>query len=208
MVISHTQNLIFLRVPKNASTSIAHHFIKGCDRSVDRWTQLADAGIRNNRIPQHLLHKYAYQYHSYHMTLQEILDSDLITESQAREMKKIVVIRDPLHRQLSLYFFLHHNKPKSPEHFREIFSTGKHKSDINNAITQTTYAKLHGEIAPNVDFWKFDDVNKKLSNLDTFKSEHRPKTSMPDLVESYYDEPTRQAVLDYYREDLDLYLTL
>ena len=207
MVISHTQNLIFLRVPKNASTSIAHHFIKGSDPSEDRWTELADAGIRHNRIPKQLLHKYAYQYHHTHLTLQEILDSELITESQAREMRKIVVIRDPLHRQLSLYFFLCRNRSKSPEEFRAMFSQGKCKLDTNNGITQSTYAKLHGEIAPNVDFWKFDDVNKKLSNLQTFKSGYRPK-ALSSLVMEYYDEPTRRAVLDYYREDLDLYLTL
>lgn len=211
MVISFTNNFIFLRVPKNASSSLAEYFVRNqCTRGIDKWTGVNDCGIRDHQIPKTTLAKFAHQYRSIHLTLNEILCEDIITREQARDMKKIVVIRNPLHRQLSLYFFLSRNKRQDAtvEGFRKVFAEGKHESDSNNVYTQAQYVKLGNDIAPNVEFWKYESINKKIPNLEKRKSGFRPQRDMDDIVNEYYDDATRKAVLDYYAEDMNIYKSL
>ena len=212
MVVSHSNNFIFLRVPKNASSSLAEYFVRNkCNKETDMWTMVNDCGIRENKIPKDVVRKYAHQYRHIHLTLQELVDNELITSTEANDMKKIVVIRNPLHRQLSLFFFLCRNKKRdnSVSEFRKVFSSGKHESDSNNVYTQTEYAKLDGVIADNVEFWKYEDIGKKITNqLSTFKSNTRPKKDIDELVAEYYNDATRKAVLDYYAEDMKIYESL
>lgn len=211
MVVSHSNNFIFLRVPKNASSSLAEYFVRNkCDEATDKWTSVNDCGIRENNISKDLVRKHSKHYRYIHLTLQEIVDEEVITESQAKSMNKIVVMRNPLHRQLSLFFFLCRNRKEqaSPDAFRKAFSNGRHESDTNNIFTQTEYAKLNGQLAENVEFWKYEDVNHKIGNLERRKSGFRPQKNMDDLVAEYYDEATRKAVLDYYAEDMEIYESL
>jgi len=211
MVVSYSNNFIFLRVPKNASSSLAEYFVRNkCNKETDMWTIVNDCGIRENKVPKDVVRKYAHQYRHIHLTLQELVDNALITPTEASDMTKIVVIRNPLHRQLSLFFFLCRNKKRvsSPEEFRKVFAQGKHESDKNNVFTQAEYAKLDGEIAPNVDFWKYEDVNNKIGNLEKRKSGFRPQKDIDELVAEYYDDATRLAVLNYYAEDMKIYESL
>ena len=211
MVVSYSNNFIFLRVPKNASSSLAEYFVRNkCNKETDIWTGVNDAGITHNKIPRSIMAKYSRHYRFIHLTLQELVDNSLINNEDAKTMKKIVVIRNPLHRQLSLFFFLCRNKNsnRSVQEFRHQFKNGKHESDTNNIFTQTEYAKLDGNIAPNVDFWKYEDVNNKINNLEKRKSGIRPQKNMDELVAEYYDDATRQAVLNYYAEDMKIYESL
>lgn len=212
MVVSHSNNFIFLRVPKNASSSLAEYFVRNkCNKETDMWTMVNDCGIRENKVPKDVVRKYAHQYRHIHLTLQELVDNNLITSVEASDMTKIVVMRNPLHRQLSLFFFLCRNKKtdKSVSEFRKVFAAGKHESDTNNVFTQTEYAKLDGKIAPNVEFWKYEDIGNKITDkLSTFKSNTRPKKDIDELVAEYYDDATRKAVLDYYAEDMKIYESL
>lgn len=211
MIVSYSKNFIFLRIPKNASSALAKYFVDRCDKSVDKWTILHFSGIRENKIPKDLVRKYAFQYRHVHLTLQEILDEKIITQSEAESMKKIAVIRNPLHRQLSLYFFLVKNKGKtaaSPEQFREWFKNGYHYSDVNNRPTQSDYVKLDNMIAPNVEFWKYEDIQDHIpAQLEYINSGFRPQ-NIENLVAEYYDKNTQKAVEKYYAEDIQLYSKL
>ena len=212
MVVSYSNNFIFLRVPKNASSSLAEYFVRNkCNKDTDMWTSVNDCGIKQNKIPQDIITKYAYHYRHIHLTLQELVDNALITHTEATEMKKIVVMRNPLHRQLSLFFFLCRNQKRAstPEQFRKAFASGKHESDSNNVYTQTEYTKLDGVITSNVDFWKYENIGNMITdNLSQFKSNTRPKRDMDELVSEYYDAATRSAVLEYYAEDMKIYESL
>jgi hypothetical protein len=211
MVVSYSNNFIFLRVPKNASSSLAEYFVRNkCNKETDMWTMINDCGIRENKVPQDVVRKYAHHYRHIHLTLQELVDNALITPTEATDMTKIVVMRNPLHRQLSLFFFLCRNRKTqaTPEGFRKAFSQGKHESDTNNVFTQTEYAKLDSKIADNVDFWKYEEVNNKIGNLEKRKSGFRPQKDIDELVAEYYDDATRQAVLNYYAEDMKIYESL
>lgn len=217
MVICNKYNFIFLRIPKNASTSLATWFIKNCCSENDRFTKVNDSGINNTNISPKVIAKHLPNYHFIHMTLQELIDDEVITKNEALTKRVIGVFRNPLHRQLSLFFFL--GGDKSPERFREVFKNGCHQTDPSNKITQTEYLKINGVIYPNCKVWKYDNINNELNNFKTaymplgysddefplkkYKSNKRPNDIIK-LENQYYDDYTRKAVREYYREDFKL----
>lgn len=210
MVICNRYNFIFLRIPKNASTSLAAWFVNNCCDGGDKYTQINDAGIRNTNMSQKVLDKHRKHYHFIHMTLQELVNDGVITFQEALTKEVIGVFRNPFHRQLSLFFFL--GGDKSPERFREMFKNGCHESDPSNQITQTQYVSLAGSLGANVRVWSYDNINIHLDEfknrnkieekfpLKTYKSNKKP-TDMNSLEGVYYDARTREAVREYYKED-------
>lgn len=212
MVSSEQHNLIFLRLPKNASTSLATWFIQNaCDKN-DIWTGIGDSGHGPNNFPQQVLTKYAHQYRKIHLTLNELVDNNVIPYEVAKERRIIGVVRNPYHRQLSLFFFKSRSTDKSPAKFREEFRNGCHDTDKNNQILQSDYFKLGDEWAPNADPWLYDEIDTRLRGLGikethplrTYKSNRKPK-DMESLEREYYDEKTRAAVYEYYKEDFKLF---
>jgi hypothetical protein len=215
MVISHSNDFIFLRVPKNASSSLAEFFVRNCCDSNDQYTAVNDCGINNNNIPPAVLSKYRHQSRFIHLTLNELVSNDIITRDKAISMNKIIVLRNPFDRQLSLYFFLckQQRKQPTPEHFRKVFSNGAHESDTNNAFRQLDYLKLDRQIQAKIEIWNYENLAEELERFSSkhnikhtiknHKSGKRPNKPMKDLVDEYYDQQTKAAVLKYYSEDFE-----
>jgi len=206
-----------MRIPKNASSSLAHFFIKNCCNGRDVYTEVNDAGIPNNNVPHNIVLKYKTQYRFIHLTLQEIIDNGIISKSDAIKKKNIGVIRNPFERQLSLYFFLDRRTKKSnPEEFREHFKNGYHFKDGSNKILQTDYLSIDSKDCG--EWWDYDNIdrhtNKFISdnsiqvrtNLQQFKSEMKPKDE--SLFDKYYDEKTASAVKKYYEKDFEKYFEI
>lgn len=211
MVISNKYNFVFLRIPKNASTSLATWFVKNCCDENDRYTQIGDSGIKNTNIEDRVIKKHRTQYHFIHMTLQEIVDDEVLDRNELQSKEVFGIIRNPYHRQLSLFFFL--PGEKNPHRFREIFKNGYHETDVSNKILQSDYLKLDDQIVGNA--WNYLNINEHLNNfmkekqieekfpLMQYKSNKKPK-DMHALEIEYYDEKTRRAVYEYYEEDFKL----
>jgi len=220
MVISDTNRFIFLRVPKNASTSLATFFVKGyCDSKNDAYTSIGDSRIQSKNIPQNVINKYRNDYRFIHLTLNEILHNRLIDESYARSCKIIGCLREPLDRQLSLYFFKKRGKGSpSPKEFREMFCNGYCRDDSNNRILQSQYLKIGDQSVG--EWWLYEDLDERLFQfqqqysaiknieLPTYKSSFRKEVDKQEQIDYYYDEKTRNVVLDYYAPDVDLYKRL
>lgn len=220
MVICKTHKFIFLRIPKNASTSLAAFFVKNFCGKEDIYTYIGNAQVGSHNIDPLVVQKYKKDHRIIHMTLNEIVNEGVITPEEARESEVIGVMRNPLERQLSLFFFLSKEfklNDTSVGAFREQFKNGCHASDPNNAIRQADYLKLGDELVGN--FWLYEDIN---TNLDEFVAEKNIKIQDPlrnyksnyrsrrddALIDEYYDDYTRQAVEDYYAEDMKIYREL
>jgi len=211
MVICEKHNFIFLRIPKNASSSLAEFFVRNFCEPTDIWTEVNDCDIRDNNVDRKLIQKYAYQYRFIHLKLQELVDNNVVTEEQVSHKQIISVLRNPFMRQLSLYFFLKRGQRKSPEEFRNIFRNGCSETDSSNKILQTDYAKLNG-----VDmgtWWSYKDLDKHVAEfcklkgkspslkLSKFKGGYTP--NQIELFDQYYDQKTKDAVMKYYEKDFD-----
>ena len=221
MVISFSNRFAFLRVPKNASTSLATYFVHNlCDEN-DIYTGIGDSGVVKSGIPIDVMEKYKMHWRFIHLTLQEIIDENTIDEIDLKEGidDVIAVLRNPLERQLSLYFYKHRNNKNniSVEGFRKDFAGGCHIDDLNNKILQTDYPVYNG-----VDYgtyWKYEDLSEKLADfaeskgkevtdLRNYKSNIGTNTPKSLLVDEFYDDATKKAVLKYYEKDYDKYMSL
>lgn len=214
MVLSESDNFIYIRVPKNASTSLATFFIQNYCKASDKWSKVGDAGIPTRNIPDRVIDKHRVQYRFIHLTLNEIIDEGLITASEALKREVIGVIRNPFERQLSLYFFLNRNKRNecSPEMFRKLMQKGYYEADGSNHILQTDYLKI-GDTNVGT-YWKYDALDDHIRSfidrhgepqhpIKTFKSNFKPKNE--NLVSDYYDAATRRAVEAYFAKDFEEY---
>lgn len=99
MVICDSFNFNFLRIPKNASSSLSEFFIRNFCSKEDIFTEVNDCGIPSHNVPQELIRKYAHKYRFIHLTLQELINNNMLTEEKARSMQNIGVIRNPYERQ-------------------------------------------------------------------------------------------------------------
>lgn len=216
MVICDTHNFMFLRIPKNASSSLAEFFVRNFCGPQDKYTEVNDCGIRSHNVPPQLIQKYRDRYRFIHLTLQELIDNNIITREDAYKKQNIGVIRNPLDRQLSLYFFLKKRKNVSPAEFRKLFENGCHVTDTSNLILQTDYVSIDREDVGT--WWSYESVGEKLEQfvknksvnvqkgLQKYKSNIRPKKN--DLFEQYYDQKTIDAVRRYYEKDFEKYYEL
>jgi hypothetical protein len=214
MIVCEKYNFIFIRIPKNASTSLAAFFINNCCGKNDIYTGVGNAKIKPHNINNNIIEKYSKDMRYIHLTLNELIENEIITKRDAENKKVIGVIRNPLERQLSLFFFLHRkDKNTSPETFRKEFENGHHESDLSNLIPQTDYLKIGDE--PVGEFWLYENLNNHLTEfinehnikinkkLENYKSQFKRKDK--NLIEQYYDKHTKKAVEDYYKSDFALY---
>lgn len=217
MVICDQYNFNFIRIPKNASSSLAHFFVENCCNNRDIYTEINDVGVPNNKVPHNIILKYKKQYRFIHLTLQEIIDNGIISKSEAIKNKNIGVIRNPLDRQLSLYFFLdRRSRNSSPDEFREHFKDGHHFRDASNQIRQTDYLTIDG--VDHGDWWVYENIDMHVNQfitknsltlrtgLQTFKSQIRPKDE--SIADRFYDQKTIDAVKKYYESDFEKYYEL
>ena len=216
MVISKKNNFIYLRIPKNASSSLAEFFIRNFCDSNDVYTEINDCGILSNNVSRNLISKYSYQYRFIHLTLQELINNNVVSKEYAMNSRNICVIRNPFERQLSLYFFLRRGRPTSVADFRESFKFGRHVGDISNSLLQTSYSEIDGQDFG--DWWVYDNLTEykdkfltdhgKENTIDLkyFKNIYKPKKA--DLINEYFDETTKNAVRKYYEKDFAKYYEL
>jgi hypothetical protein len=216
MVICEKFNFTFLRIPKNASSSLSEFFIQNfCDKD-DVFTEVNDCGIPNHNVPIDLIKKYIDKYRFIHLTLQELVDNNMVTLEQAETKRNICVMRNPYERQLSLYFFLKRGQNKSPEEFREIMKNGTYSTDPSNVILQTEYSVVNGKDLG--EWWLYENLNDHLvefvkgagawrqKQLEQRKGTYKPKD--PRLLDLYYDSATKDAVQKYYEKDFEKYESL
>lgn len=211
MVISDNFNFTFIRIPKNASTSLATFFVKNCCGPNAKFTGIGDARIQSQNINNAIINKYRRQYRFIHLTLQEIVENGVMTDEEARQRETIGVIRHPLDRQLSLYFFKRRKQETSVSDFRQYMAEGFDKTDGSNHILQSEYLTLNGMTVGQ--YWPYERLNEYLK---FFMARHKiePKFDLPNfksnfrktaLVDEYYDKGTRRAVEDYFQKDIELY---
>ena len=103
MYISHKYKFVFLRTPKTGSSSLSDFFIKNIDDPSAVYTDVPDSNTKGT-VPFDVIRKYLPHNH-YHMGISHLIHEGLLTEAQAREYNVFSVLRDPLDRAKSFYYF-------------------------------------------------------------------------------------------------------
>jgi len=215
MYISHKYKVCFVRIPKTACSSITHYLIKNID---DR--QAIHSGVDDVKIKSTLgknpIRKPIMANKYVHYTLEDIVNDKFLTPEQLHTYKIFGVIRDPIDRQMSMYYFRkkwdRKTKP-SLEDYKQL-TINNVAMKINPEATgklQTDYLKYKGRQYGT--FLLYDNLER---NLTQFMTNHGlyaefplPKHKSGNRVakgnEIQFDDEVIQSLNEHYSEDFKVY---
>lgn len=208
MIYVKRLNFCFIRVPKNASSTIMHYLYQNvCDQKEDIITR----GFTD--YPARILCINCPRLEHSHIDTQFAIDKLKILP----DARFVGVIRNPLERQLSLYMFrilknIYGAKP-SPEHFRSMLDNGELKDDQPwQTQHQHTFLEYDGNTIG--EWWSYDNVDQHLSE---FMKEHGIVERVPlqklnaspgtktDLIDIFYDADSKARAMKAFAKDIELY---
>lgn len=214
MYISPKYQFIFLRTPKTASSSLSEFFIKNIPDPQAIYTPVEDSNLRGT-IHDSIINKYKRDFKFYHFTLDDMVRENIITEQQARTYKSFAVIRDPIDRQKSFYYFYKKwkgkGKPASLDQYKSWAPNGTFTGEPNSAIRQTDFLSLKGEMIGT--YWLYENLNAEVENfmrsinvpivhaLPNHKSNFRKNRS----DEIKFDQESLQKIKKAFGKDFDVY---
>ena len=207
MIYIKRYNLCYIRVPKNASSSVMQYLYHNvCDKENDLITH----GILDypNKVSFINLPKLEHS----HVDVQFAID-ELGVPKNARF---IGIIRHPLEKQISLYIFRvkrGYYKELSVDHFRSLLVNGE-LEDYRYWQTQHqhTYLEYNGQQIG--EWWSYDHVQDHLKLL---MNELQLKEKFPlqklnstpgdkkKLIEVFYDDKSKLEAEKAFAKDIELY---
>ncbi len=217
MYLSHKYKFLFLRTPKTASSSLSDFFIRNIDDPDAIYTEVEDSGLRGT-LSEEIVSRYR-PYAFYHFTVQQLINEGVLTEEQARDYYTFALLRHPIDRQKSFYYFYKKfRSPRTPpsiEEYRNWVTNGAFNNDPNAAIVQADLLKIRGESIG--DYWLYEKLDDRLMTFmhnighSDFKHElPRHKTDTRKNRENEI-EIAGQDLTDIqtrFKDDFELYYTL
>jgi hypothetical protein len=218
MYLSHKYKFLFLRTPKTASSSVCDFLIRNVDDPEAIYTPVEDADIPGT-LDQALIEKYnGYRY--YHFTLFQLITEKVITFEQAHEYRNIAVMRDPIDRQMSFYYFFkkwtpNHLRPGNLNEYKQMTPNGYFHGQFNAMLQQSNLLDLNGKTLGT--YWLYENLEKELYKfmdelgieikhpLPRHKSEFRkdrPKN------EFYFDKESIDKMRKAFPYDFEIYTKL
>lgn len=174
MYISAKYKIIFIRTPKTGSSSLIDFLIQNLDDPDAIHSGSPDGMIKvlptvefpGERIAGPLHHKI------HHMTLAELIDLKMIP-IEALRWNIFTVIRDPIERQKSFYYFFKQfwsrRQPASLEEYHRftrdgwIFERNDHGLDSITGLLQSDMVRWNE--TPLGDYWLYEDMNERAHQL-------------------------------------------
>lgn len=217
MYVSHKYKLIFLRTPKTASSSLSEFFIKNIPDPDAIYTPVEDSNI-SGTLSKEVMDKYKLNFAYYHFTLQDLVGNGILTKAQAFEYRSIAVIRNPIDRQKSFYYFYRRwkNRGSKPSlsQYKAWTPQGFFRGEPNSSILQSSILQYNGEIKG--DYWLYPNIGNELSKLmrelnlqvthplPNHKNDFR--TNRDDEI--VFDKEAIDVLSRHFGADIDLYNTL
>ena len=234
MYISPKYKFIFLRVPKTASTSLSEFFIKNIDDPDAIYTDVEDAKIEGTLSEDTLAsingsHENYSPFKHLHLNLRQLIYYDIITREQLYAYKNIAVLRDPLERQKSFYYFYKKYEdersgasPYSIDNYKYMaprgwFDADKSTGEDNSALKQSDFLYYEGKQVG--EYWLYENIAEHLKNfmeeidvpikhkLKQHKSQFRIDR-IDQSKEIHFDYESLGPIKDYFGSDLNLYTTI
>ena len=214
MYISHKYKLIFLRTPKTASSSLSEFFIKNIPDPDAIYTPVEDSNIEAT-LSQDIINKYKVHFKYYHFTLQDLVENRIITPMAAIQYKSIAVVRDPVYRQKSFYYFYKRWKNQhlapSIEEYNSWTTKGSFVGEPNSGILQSDILKYNNEICG--DYWLYENINNELNKLmhdlhievTHMLPRHKTNFRKNRGNEISFDDKAMDNILKYFGPDVTLY---
>jgi len=201
-------NFCFIRIPKNASSSIMNFMQANAGSEEDTFSRVfkLEGKILSKGYGQNFS-----KIHNSHSDVSYVINHKLVPDTA----KFVGVVRDPFDRQLSLYLYRMKDQSAiapSPEHFKQSITNGILQDLPHHMQLQSTY--LNYSKAINHQYWLFENIH---NHIDEWCKEYNivPTTPLIDLsrfsvdtlslIDTYYDDELRSEVTKAWKPDIDLY---
>ena len=195
---------------------MSEFFFRNIDDPDAIYTPIQDSKTPGT-LDESIVRKYSRNYKFYHLTLQNLFDEGVVTRKNLREYYTFSVVRDPIDRQKSFYYFFKKFKtphlPASVEEYKKWAPRGYFFEDGNES-TQRSYLEVDGRIFG--EFWLYENIEKHIENfmkkigvsityeMPRFKNMFRKKRD----EEIQFDEQALNAMTEIFQCDFDLYSKL
>lgn len=200
MYLSHKHKFLFLRTPKTASSSLSDFFIRNIQDDEAIYTEVEDSNLPGT-LDEAIVSKYR-PYAFYHFTLNQLIDEGVLTREQALEYDIFALLRNPVDRAKSFYYFYRkwkgHGIDASIEQYRNWTINGIFKGEPNSSIVQTSLLKLGNK--PVGRFWLYEDLEKELSN---FMFNRRLRIDHPLPRHKTDSRAVRTDEIEFEQKDID-----
>jgi hypothetical protein len=198
--LSHKHKFLFLRTPKTASSSLSDFFIRNIQDDEAIYTEVEDSNLPGT-LDEAIVSKYR-PYAFYHFTLNQLIDEGVLTREQALEYDIFALLRNPVDRAKSFYYFYRkwkgHGIDASIEQYRNWTINGIFKGEPNSSIVQTSLLKLGNK--PVGRFWLYEDLEKELSN---FMFNRRLRIDHPLPRHKTDSRAVRTDEIEFEQKDID-----
>jgi len=213
MYLSHKYKFLFLRTPKTASSSLSDFFIRNVDDPDAIYTEVEDSNLPGT-LDESIVSRYR-PYAFYHFTLNQLMAEGVITEEQAREYDVFALLRDPVDRAKSFYYF--YKKFRTPgrdaslEEYKSWTNNGVFDNDANSAIRQSDLLKIGEERVGR--FWLYENLEEELFQfcynnkivIEHPLPKHKTDTRKDKSSEISFDIEALQGLNAHFKEDMELY---
>lgn len=224
MIYIKRHKLIFIRVPKNASTAISQFMV---ENMFDPEDIISKVIYDQYKPSEKIFYNNVEVTHSSHMDIADLIKFGYLTEDEIKQCRIVGIIREPAERLLSTYLYVikrnnyAFNPSKtmarvgSPKNFREILlkNNGVIPGREWSGKLQSSYMTYDGIDVG--EWWSYEDIPKLIDDIVTtygvdvkHKLRHSNKSNddgTVSLMDKYYDEATLALVKKVHIEDYFLY---
>ena len=166
MYVSHKFKFIFLRSPKTASSSLSEFFINNIPDDNAIYTPVEDSKIKGTLDPL-IIRKYKTNFKYYHFTIEDLIKEKIITEHHARTYRVISVLRDPIDRQKSFFYFYSKwkakGRPLTLDLYKSLTPQVWFQGEPNSSMLQADFCKLNGEYIG--EYWLYENLENHLNQF-------------------------------------------
>lgn len=160
MYLSHKYKFLVLRTPKTGSSSLSEFLVKNIDDPDAIYTEIDDTGIPGTLDQAIVDRNRPFKY--FHLSLEDLMSEGVITPQIINTYRCISVLRDPIDRQKSFYYFMKKwwapNTPASLQEYKTFSPDGYSlRKEYNTMLKQTDLLKYDGKWYG--EFWLYENLN-------------------------------------------------
>jgi len=214
MYLSHKYKFLVLRTPKTGSSSLSEFLIKNIDDPDAIYTEIDDTGIPGTLDEAIVNRNRPFKY--FHFSLNDLIREKVITPDIIKNYRCISVLRNPVDRQKSFYYFMKKwwapNTVATLEEYKSFSPDGYSlRREYNTMLKQTDLlmyeGRLHGE------FWLYQNLDEHVMDfmndigvaikhpMPTHKSGFRKDRE----AEIQFDDQVMNSLRNHFKLDFEVY---
>ena len=214
MYLSKKYKLLFLRTPKTGSSSTSEFLIKNIDDPDAIYTEIDDTGIPGTLNPHIVNRNRPFKY--FHFSLNDLIREGVITPDIIMNYRCISVLRNPVDRQKSFYYFMKKwwapNTVATLEEYKSFSPDGYSlRREYNTMLKQTDLLMFEGKLRG--EFWLYENLETELYKLmDNLNIEikhplpqHKSGFRKDRATEIQFDDEVMTSLRNHFKLDFETY---